>query len=194
MATYYVYLHITEDGIPFYIGKGINKRAFSINGRNNFWKRIVEKYGYDILIIEDGLTEIEAFEREIYWIKRIGRRDLGLGTLVNMTNGGEGSGGNFKKIEIKGIKYNSIKEASKILKINYKTLCKRLSIHNENKIDHANGERNKKSKKVIDLISGEIYDSLSIALKKKGLYDSYSKIRAQLNGQNKNKTNLKYLK
>ena len=36
------------------------------------------------------MTEEDAFKLEKHLIKSIGRRDLGLGTLVNMTDGGEG--------------------------------------------------------------------------------------------------------
>ena len=38
--------------------------------------------------MEEDLTEQEAFEKEIYWIKRIGRENL-----VNHTDGGEGTSG-----------------------------------------------------------------------------------------------------
>lgn len=88
---YYVYLHIkSTDGIPFYVGKGLKERAYSPAHRNKFWHNTVNKYGFDVILLEDGLTEADALDREKYWIKRIGRRDLGNGTLVNMTDGGDG--------------------------------------------------------------------------------------------------------
>lgn len=88
---YYIYFHINPlKNEIFYVGKGCNKRAFSKNGRNDFWKKIVNKYGYIIDIVEENLTEEESLEREIFYITKIGRRDLGLGPLVNLTNGGEG--------------------------------------------------------------------------------------------------------
>lgn len=90
----YVYLHIKlTDGTPFYVGKGKNNRAFDKIQRSKWWKRTVDKYGYDIIILEEGLTEQEAFEKEIYWIDRIGRRNLTKGPLINMTDGGEGASG-----------------------------------------------------------------------------------------------------
>jgi len=88
---YYIYLHIKlTDGEPFYIGKGTGKRCNKKTGRSKFWNNVIDKYGYDIILLEEGLTEQEAFEREIYWIDRIGRRDLGKVPLVNLNNGGIG--------------------------------------------------------------------------------------------------------
>jgi CRISPR/Cas system-associated protein Cas5 (RAMP superfamily) len=89
---YYVYLHIRLDsGEPFYVGKGKDNRYKDISSRNEYWKNIVKKYGYDIIFLEENLTEKESFEKEIYWIARIGRKDLGYGNLVNMTDGGDGN-------------------------------------------------------------------------------------------------------
>lgn len=86
MNNFYIYIHIKlNNGKPFYVGKGKSNRAYSIKGRNNHWRRIVEKYGYDIIIIEDNLSEKEAFELEIFWINRIG-----IDNLSNMTIGGNG--------------------------------------------------------------------------------------------------------
>lgn len=87
---YYVYLHIKEtDGTPFYIGKGKKERAYSKAHRSKWWNSTVDKYGYDVIILEDELTESKALEREAYWIKRIGRKHKKRGSLVNMTAGGE---------------------------------------------------------------------------------------------------------
>lgn len=99
---YYVYLHIKQkDGNPFYIGKGkINTNRYkSHHGRNLFWKNTVEKYGFDTIIICTDLSDKEACDLEKYWIKRIGRRDLGLGRLVNLTDGGDGISGRIIPIE-----------------------------------------------------------------------------------------------
>lgn len=89
---YYVYLHIKEtDGTPFYIGKGKKERAYSKAHRSKWWNSTVDKYGCDVIILEDELTEEEAYRLERYWIARIGRKTQGEGTLVNLTKGGEGT-------------------------------------------------------------------------------------------------------
>lgn len=95
MNNYYVYFHINPlKNEIFYVGKGKGKRAFEKGSRRgDYWNRVVKKYGYIIDIVEDNLTEQEAFEREMFYIKKIGRKDLGLGTLINMTDGGEGTSG-----------------------------------------------------------------------------------------------------
>jgi len=91
---YYVYLHIRLDSAePFYVGKGKDNRCKVINGRSELWKNIVNKCGYDIILLEENLTEEDSLKKEIYWIDRIGRKDLGMGTLINMNDGGEGTSG-----------------------------------------------------------------------------------------------------
>lgn len=89
----YVYRHIRLDkNEPFYIGIGKSlERAYSKKNRNKYWKHIVSKSPYEIEILFDNLTYTEAQEKEKEFIKLYGRKDLGNGTLVNMTDGGEGT-------------------------------------------------------------------------------------------------------
>lgn len=61
----------------------------------------MNKYGLDVFILENNLTEEEAFQIEMKYINRVRRRDLGTGTLVNMTDGGEGSVGHIHSEETK---------------------------------------------------------------------------------------------
>ena len=82
-----------DNGEIFYVGIGEITRPYETKYRNNHWNHTVNKIGYEIVIVNEGLTWEEACEWEISEIKRIGRRDLGLGPLVNMTNGGEGTQG-----------------------------------------------------------------------------------------------------
>lgn len=42
-------------------------------------------------IVEDDILESKVNVREMFYIRKIGRRNLGLGPLVNLTDGGEGS-------------------------------------------------------------------------------------------------------
>ena len=88
-----VYLHKRNDtNEVFYVGIGKTpSRAFTKNNRNKHWHRVVEKYGYTIDVKVNDATYDEAIEIEKYLIAFYGRKDLGLGSLVNMTDGGEGS-------------------------------------------------------------------------------------------------------
>lgn len=88
-----VYQHRRKDTNEiFYVGIGVDvHRAVKKQHRNIHWQRIVALYGYEIEIIETDCSYEKAREIEIAMIAEIGRRDLGKGPLVNMTNGGEGT-------------------------------------------------------------------------------------------------------
>jgi hypothetical protein len=93
----YVYRHIRLDtNQVFYIGIGsapYYKRAVSKRDRNIYWKRIVNKTDYKIEILFDEISIEEARIKEIEFIALYGRHNLGLGTLCNLTDGGEGNFG-----------------------------------------------------------------------------------------------------
>jgi len=145
---YYVYLHIKEDtGEPFYVGKGKNNRAYETGKRrSNYWNNIVNKHGFDIIFLEIDLTEQEALEREIYWIKRIGRHNLGLGPLVNFTDGGEGTSGikiseeTREKMRIANTGKNKDRKHTDKSKLNMSLaqIGKQLSDDTKNKISKSN--------------------------------------------------------
>jgi hypothetical protein len=90
----YLYRHIRLDkNQPFYIGIGVNSRytrAHEKVKRNRFWRNVVSKTEYEVEIVLDNLTWQEACEKEKEFISLYGRRDLGTGSLCNLTNGGEG--------------------------------------------------------------------------------------------------------
>jgi len=91
MENYCIYRHLKPDGTVFYIGMGSNiKRPYSKRNRNNYWKNIINKYGYEVQILSQNLSKKEVCDLEILLIEYYGRIDLGLGTLVNMTKGGDG--------------------------------------------------------------------------------------------------------
>jgi hypothetical protein len=91
----YLYKHIRLDkNEPFYVGIGSDnsyKRSNSHKHRNKHWRNIVSKTPYKVEILLDNLTWSEACKKETEFIKLYGRADLGKGTLVNMTDGGEGN-------------------------------------------------------------------------------------------------------
>lgn len=86
------------DGTPFYVGKGSGNRAYSKRGRSSWWFGIVQKdFGTDGFptteLLESNLSEEDAFISEEFWISHFGRHSLGEGTLINLTNGGDGATG-----------------------------------------------------------------------------------------------------
>ncbi len=85
---YYVYLHLDPNtGIPFNCGKGNGRRFKRTIGRSDLWWDIVNKVGFDPIIIEENLSEKKALELETYWCKRIGRRNNNTGPLINTRDG-----------------------------------------------------------------------------------------------------------
>lgn len=98
---FYVYIHYKLDiNEPFYVGKGYGGRCFC-KDRSPHWKNIVNKHGYTIKIISKNLSEQEAHNLEKSLIKEIGRSDLDLGPLINLTDGGEGCYGHLHSEETK---------------------------------------------------------------------------------------------
>lgn len=75
----------------FYIGIGKStKRAYTKDSRNAHWHNVVNKCGYEVDIIIEGISEEKAKELEKSLIFLYGRKDLNLGELVNKTSGGDG--------------------------------------------------------------------------------------------------------
>lgn len=93
----YVYQHIRLDkNEVFYVGIGSDntgKRAYKINGRTKFWMNIINKTKYNVVILKNNITWEEACLLEKRLIFFYGRKDLGTGSLVNLTDGGEGMSG-----------------------------------------------------------------------------------------------------
>lgn len=101
MAIVYKHTRLDTNKV-FYVGIGkTSKRAFSKCDRNKHWKNIVNGCEYRVsILIEDILWE-DACELECFLIQEYGRRDLGLGNLVNMTDGGEGANNVSKETKVK---------------------------------------------------------------------------------------------
>ena len=97
-----MYRHIRLDkNEVFYVGIGkvkktakykqsIYSRGYTKHSRNKHWNNIVKNTEYLIDIMYESNNSKEIKKKEIEFIKIYGRRDLGTGTLVNMTDGGEG--------------------------------------------------------------------------------------------------------
>jgi len=87
MKKYYVYAHSKPSGEVFYVGKGSDKRLFTTGNRSEYWKRIVKKHGYTASILEECDDELQAYDKEIFWIAHY--KSLGQ-CLANFTIGGDG--------------------------------------------------------------------------------------------------------
>ncbi len=100
----YTYGDIEFEFEPFYVGKGLPVRpaqhlceCFLKN--SNKWKaniiRKIKRTGKEPIIftIYNNLSNNESMNRECKLISLIGRKDKGLGPLVNLTDGGEGISG-----------------------------------------------------------------------------------------------------
>lgn len=89
----YVYLHQRLDTNEiFYVGIGTDnkfQRAKNKSRRTEFWKNVIKKTEYKIIIFINDISIEDACNEEIRLIKHYGRRDLNEGTLVNMDNGGK---------------------------------------------------------------------------------------------------------
>jgi len=129
----YIYRHVRLDkNEPFYIGVGQDKekepyfytRAYCKWNRNKHWKNIVSKTEYEVEILEEDLSIEKALEKEIWWITFYGRSDLGRGTLVNMTDGGEGTTKRAHTVEARKKMSDAAKERfkNKEKKIKYKKI------------------------------------------------------------------------
>lgn len=89
---YYTYAYLREDGTPYYIGKGKGNRAHAKHKRKGIGCLPVPPKDR-IIKLKQNLTEEEAFAHEMYMIAVFGRKDLGTGILINLTDGGEGPSG-----------------------------------------------------------------------------------------------------
>jgi hypothetical protein len=87
-----VYQHRRKDtNEVFYVGIGkFRSRAYDTKSRNKHWIRIVKRAGYEVDILMEGLNWKDACTVETGLIQSIGRADLKLGPLVNLTDGGDG--------------------------------------------------------------------------------------------------------
>jgi len=91
-AKFYVYVHRRADtGEVFYIGKGSGRRAWATQYRTDYWRRVKDKYGIVIEILEWFDKEEDAFRNEKSLIAQ--HRAMGA-RICNITDGGEGATGN----------------------------------------------------------------------------------------------------
>jgi hypothetical protein len=87
---YYTYAYLRKkDRTPYYIGKGQKRRMYAEHWRGN--GSFTPKDRDRIIILKHFDNEIDAYKHEMYMIAVLGRKDLGTGILINISDGGEGS-------------------------------------------------------------------------------------------------------
>ena len=185
---YYLYIHIRLDTNEiFYVGigskckrktnsiKSLYHRAYSKNNRNKYWNNIVHKTNYQIKIILESNDYDIMKNNEIEFIKSLGKEIDNNGTLVNMTDGGEGC---------VGLSLNKTKNHKENLSISLKEYYKSLSSEDYIKITskcrlgtklndlHKQKLINSRSKKII---------CLNLITKKEIIYDSVRACARSLN-------------
>jgi hypothetical protein len=165
-----VYQHIRKDTNEiFYVGIGKKEsRAYEYESRNTHWHNIVNKCEFEVEILVRDISWEEAKKEEKRLILEYGRRDLKSGTLVNMTDGGDG--------KINAIASKETKLKMSLAKIGIKRSEEAIRKLKEARLGNYLGELNGKSKKVDQYSqSGEYiktYDSINIASKELNIPNS----------------------
>ena len=197
----YVYRHIRLDkNVPFYIGIGTDasfSRSRETTRRNKLWSRIAEKTEHQVQILFDNLTHEEAKQKEIEFIALYGRIDKRLGTLANLTDGGDGTLGAIVSKEKRELfsRVHSGKVTSPEVREKISNTLKSKPRDEEKIAKLVEGSlKYSKSqiKKVLCIDTGMVFESATDA----ALYFNITRtaIVRQINGIRKNKHNLKYTK
>jgi hypothetical protein len=95
---FYHYTYFVN-GVPEYVGKGVERRALAhlVAGNQTYWARHVKKAVKEGCDVQIKMAYVEneqaALDEETRLIALYGRRNIGTGTLFNLTDGGEGVSG-----------------------------------------------------------------------------------------------------
>jgi len=91
---FFVYVDRTDDGRPFYVGKGLLKRTKTLT-RNAYWYNIAAKHGQRREVVLATKDEAFAFEHEKQLIAELGTFEDGTPGRwgANLSEGGEGPSG-----------------------------------------------------------------------------------------------------
>lgn len=188
---YYLYQHVRlDDNSVFYIGIGTKKekhakkpkseysRAFAKckYSRTKFWHNIVSKTDYRVEILMESDDYEVVKKLEVALVAHYGRKNLGKGNLVNLTDGGDGNSGAIVSKET----------SEKISKSN--TGKKRTPEVRKAKSEAMSGGKHINAKIVLSLYMGIYYDTIDYAAKAHGI--ATSTLSDKLNGKRTNNTGL----
>lgn len=203
-----IYRHIRLDtNKVFYIGIGKNKkRSYSKSGRNKHWHNVIKKTNYEIQIIKKDLSYSDACELEKILIDWYGRKDLGLGHLVNLTDGGDTTNG-YKCLEStrkkigdanRGRRHSKEVKAKKGrpngnkhllgLKVWNKGLKMDESFRAKIRKPKSNSNNHFRKRVILNIDNGIFYNGIKEASESIGM--NYSTLRTKLQGGVTNNTNL----
>jgi len=87
---YCVYFYLRQDKTPYYVGMGKKQRPFAKHAHRQNKGDFKPENNDLILIVHENLSQQEAYDLEIKYIKEYGRKCDG-GILINLTEGGEGA-------------------------------------------------------------------------------------------------------
>ena len=142
---YYIYVHTRKDnGLPFYVGKGCGRRAWSCSGRNKMWRDIVSVYGFEVRIIFKTASQEVAFSKEVKAIRMLSKSNI----LANIAKGGAGgtSKGYTHPDEIRDIiskaQTGRAKTEDHKEKLRQANIGKKLSEHTKRKMSQSRMGRN----------------------------------------------------
>ena len=185
MNNFYVYVHFRKDNLqPFYVGKGKGRRVNITHNRNKHWQNVVAKHGLFAQIMENNLTEEQAFEREKFYIQVLGKENL-----CNHTDGGEGISGYKHSAE-------SIKKSSRFGEKNgmfgktHTEEVRKILSKKAKGVNSFEGIEHPHALKVINIETGIIYPSIRNAAKCEKVNNN--SLKKYLAGSLTNKTNLRY--
>jgi group I intron endonuclease len=216
---YFIYLHTRPDKQEvFYVGRGKaykrcspTYRAYDKRRRSAQWNGIVNRNGgvYSVDIVAWCNTLDEVLLLEIEYIKKYGKKIDGTGTLINLTDGGDGSLGlkhnDDTKKKMQKAFYENESRIERLRSDDFKNhrklkmkdlpppmLGKKHSAETKKQYSETRyGAKNINAKKIINTKTKAVYGCIEEAAKAIGLSRGY--LAAIMCGLRKNLTGLEYL-